>query len=34
MKNGGLSAKQALPLFTRLADGLALRRRGAWSTAT
>ncbi len=24
MKNGGLSAKQALPLFTRLADGLAL----------
>ena len=24
MKNGGLTAKQALPLFTRLADGLAL----------
>ena len=34
MKNGALSAKQALPLFTRLADGLALAQRGAWSTAT
>ena len=34
MKNGGLSVKQALPLFTRLADGLALATRGAWSIAT